>query len=1116
MVMPDVLNSNVSSSSSSSNNLSSTMINNNHSHNNNNNNNNNHHHHHHHHHHPMSSLSTTDEYSSRYSSLQDTESLKSAILDSFRMHWIQAWSIMECKILNDITIDDLSSIVNHIEQMISLLVEENVNDVRTAASMSDIKTFEHTTTSSENNSHHSCGQHNLNPNNNNNNSIIIESSSTSSSSSSSLSPLLEFLSSESILEKIFQWSEMSGEWKNAMYLEQLKLYDLLISELCQTDIILFKQSFFQPLIYLLDSLSTFLMSNYTTINNYVVEIEKRLVILLNTLCVIISQNNRLLNLFIINGKFYSTKINNSNRKLSLNDMYDDDMTVTINHQNSHMPKQQSSHLDSYCDKQNKTNEHTDKIDNDYDNQQDDNFENVSFPLFSLLIQFVHRDGPIGQQARDAILLCLAMSRHDERLAYYVANKTDFCPILATGLSGHFSSLPRVLIAANNDNHQPLSGNNNNNNNKNNNNNEQYQSYQFKHELLSNSKEIDHFLKCLDFCNAVVQMSHPIIQVQLLKFTFNGFLISVIGPALHQNTLDEIITTTAYLDLFIRTTSEPKLIRIFLEFLCFEVYDNNFIISTLINRITAKSKLSLVTLIFFKTLLDLNCEDLLYELIFKHLMRGRHLKKESHHDDNLDYSSSKHYAQNQSYRSYQKNWLAISAQKLLSTSISYYLNSLCPHQAAAVNIEIESISSFDSNISNNCKCHSGYFLNYLNYLNDARQNLEQCHLATKTWRNSYHEPCHLLNEVQDENIIFCTIDRNNLNGDNNNNNNNDNNDDHNHDDCGHQQQSTTTMAMMDEEIIDINDIITQNTLLAKFSPGFKMKNCYYDLKKKKISYKIETNKPSFFGMMNIISNNIKSSNNNNNNNRGNDWSEPPPIGSFLSILFMKFEKFFENEVITNLHLTGLLTRLCHFPHKLLLSLLFDETLSRTKNVPCFLHLIQKLSLEAQNYCDEIPDFETVFQAAKSNLQSMPLGEVECSLLLGSGAGGVTNIRSSNSSLSKSNETNEKGSQHKAFGMLKNFFFRSTNSSSSTSTIVSRRPSNASIVSSTGQMLEVVPGGIRFINQTLLQQQRELREQRDQSQNVNRFNQLVYNIIVFDEFLMELSAILIEHSLRYIEN
>ncbi|OTF75266.1 hypothetical protein BLA29_008146 [Euroglyphus maynei] len=115
------------------------------------------------------------------------------------------------------------------------------------------------------------------------------------------------------------------------------------------------------------------------------------------------------------------------------------------------------------------------------------------------------------------------------------------------------------------------------------------------------------------------------------------------------------------------------------------------------------------------------------------------------------------------------------------------------------------------------------------------------------------------------------------------------------------------------------------------------------------------------------------------------------------------------------------------------------------------MYHKLSLEAQNYCDEIPDFEQVFQAAKSNLQSMPLGDVDCSLLLACSS----SIKSSNTSLS--NEKTNTGSQHKAFGLLKNFFFRSTNSSKSTN--LSRRPSNASIVSSTGQMLEVVPGGIR---------------------------------------------------------
>lgn len=59
----------------------------------------------------------------------------------------------------------------------------------------------------------------------------------------------------------------------------------------------------------------------------------------------------------------------------------------------------------------------------------------------------------------------------------------------------------------------------------------------------------------------------------------------------QNTLDEIITTTAYLDLFIHSISEPNLIRIFLEFLCFEQYDNRCIINSLISRISAKSKVT---------------------------------------------------------------------------------------------------------------------------------------------------------------------------------------------------------------------------------------------------------------------------------------------------------------------------------------------------------------------------------------------------------------------------------------------------------------------------------------------------------------------------------------------
>ena len=42
-------------------------------------------------------------------------------------------------------------------------------------------------------------------------------------------------------------------------------------------------------------------------------------------------------------------------------------------------------------------------------------------------------------------------------------------------------------------------------------------------------------------------------------------------------------------MFIQSITEPKLIRIFLEFLCLEQFENHCIIHTLISRIGAKSK-----------------------------------------------------------------------------------------------------------------------------------------------------------------------------------------------------------------------------------------------------------------------------------------------------------------------------------------------------------------------------------------------------------------------------------------------------------------------------------------------------------------------------------------------
>lgn len=52
----------------------------------------------------------------------------------------------------------------------------------------------------------------------------------------------------------------------------------------------------------------------------------------------------------------------------------------------------------------------------------------SLSIFSLLIPYVHRAGDVGAWARDAVLLCTALSSVDDRLGSYIIEKTNFCPV----------------------------------------------------------------------------------------------------------------------------------------------------------------------------------------------------------------------------------------------------------------------------------------------------------------------------------------------------------------------------------------------------------------------------------------------------------------------------------------------------------------------------------------------------------------------------------------------------------------------------------------------------------------------------------------------------------------
>ena len=316
--------------------------------------------------------------------------------------------------------------------------------------------------------------------------------------------------------------------------------------------------------------------------------------------------------------------------------------------------------------------------------------------------------------------------------------------------------------------------------------------------------------------------------------------------------------------------------------------------------------------------------------------------------------------------YQQNWLAVSGQKLFSNSLSHYLHSLCPHQTS-----VDLASTDDSSLVT-CKCHSNYLVSYLEYLNDARFAIEQCRYSTKLWKNAYVEPCFSLADVHEQSIIFCAVN------------------DHlnNNDDC------SGSGSHSDEESRAINEFVIESSGHKKNGRGIDgqqqpqtMKSVQYDEQRRPIDYSVGVG-----GVANGIAMDVVAM-------IDGCQLNPPVIGLFLETVLSRVAQFFENDVLTNLHLTGLLTALSQSPHKLLLSLFFDETLARQRGVPCLLHLLQNLSLEAQSAVDDIPNFESMFQSAKINLQSVPIGELNCQLLTGNHRQNRTRTYST-TSLSKS--------------------------------------------------------------------------------------------------------------------
>ncbi|KAK6745092.1 hypothetical protein RB195_011663 [Necator americanus] len=222
-----------------------------------------------------------------------------------------------------------------------------------------------------------------------------------------------------------------------------------------------------------------------------------------------------------------------------------------------------------------------------------------FIVFSLLIPFLYEQNDVGQLARDALLLILSVSAKHEQIAEFVAYKSAFCPVVATGLSGCFSQLGRILTGDGAERIVP----------------------EHAAESLAN------FHSSLLFCNAVVQAAHPSVVEQICNFFYSGFLISVVKPALLQEEQEGVAAATVYLQLCVETVTEAPLLRTIIRMLLLERDDERrLLVEVIVGRVASGDKLGVVSLSLLDSLLQIGCEDLMLVLVLRHLLPMYHVSR----------------------------------------------------------------------------------------------------------------------------------------------------------------------------------------------------------------------------------------------------------------------------------------------------------------------------------------------------------------------------------------------------------------------------------------------------------------------------------------------------------
>ena len=267
-----------------------------------------------------------------------------------------------------------------------------------------------------------------------------------------------------------------------------------------------------------------------------------------------------------------------------------------------------------------------------------NLPTPDFLPLRILVNHMYRDDPLGEFARKAIYLLICATSLDQKMMKYISEKSNFCSILATGISGTYSSLPSTL--PHNYLAMPV----------------------LTSDDCDNVPYLFNFLQAVQFCNSLCNISHKIIRENIRDFILAGFLCPIVLPAISQVAVLESLAATAYLDLFIRTISEPSLMKCTLHFILTTKVDNQALINLIIRRVNTPvipsspgsidenlesnfiEALSTASLCFLSTLIDLKSEDVMLELFLSFLLPCDHLlitqKSVSMETDNYGRSAEK--------------------------------------------------------------------------------------------------------------------------------------------------------------------------------------------------------------------------------------------------------------------------------------------------------------------------------------------------------------------------------------------------------------------------------------------------------------------------------------------